>query len=73
MTGDVPHDKRSVPIGGKCMNAWLDGVMGVVVGDALGSPAQFRDRTYLKRNPITKMEYCECFDMEHGLSGRDSF
>lgn len=54
------------------MNAWLDGVMGVVVGDALGSPAQFRDRTYLKRNPITKMEYCECFDMEPGCWTDDS-
>ena len=32
-------------------NYWLDGVMGVVVGDALGNPVQFMDRAAVARRP----------------------
>lgn len=47
-------------------NIWLDGIIGVIVGDALGSPAQFRWREDLKRNPITDMVYCDKFRMPAG-------
>ena len=30
-------------------NKWLNGIMGVVVGDALGLPVQFKYREELKR------------------------
>ena len=39
-------------------NIWLDGVMGVVVGDALGNPVQFMSRKQVKKRPVTKMESC---------------
>ena len=53
-------------------NIWLDGIMGVVVGDALGSPAQFMDRREFIDYPITEMEYCECFDTPPGSWTDDS-
>ncbi len=40
-------------------NIWLDGVMGVVVGDALGCPVQFMSREEIARRPkgpVTGME-----------------
>ena len=37
-------------------NIWLDGMMGVVVGDALGCPIQF-----LKREEIKKQTRRTCY------------
>ena len=37
-------------------NIWLNGIMGVIVGDALGLPAQFKDRSVFKNRPVTDME-----------------
>lgn len=45
------------------MNKWLDGVMGVVVGDALGSPVQFHRRGEVT---VRKMERCDTFDTPPG-------
>jgi len=40
-------------------NIWLDGIMGVAVGDALGVPISSTDRKILKKNPVTEMlGYC---------------
>ena len=36
-------------------NIWLDGIMGVAVGDALGLPAQFLGRNVLRKKPVTEM------------------
>lgn len=36
-------------------NYWLDGIMGVVVGDALGNPVQFESRQQVATHPITGM------------------
>lgn len=33
----------------------IDGIMGFVVGDAFGVPFEFKDRSYFKNNPVTKM------------------
>ena len=33
----------------------IDGIMGFVVGDAFGVPFEFKDRSYFKKNPATKM------------------
>lgn len=38
-------------------NMWLDGIMGVVTGDALGDPVQFMSKeALLRRGPVTNME-----------------
>lgn len=40
-------------------NIWLDGMMGLVVGDALGVPVQFMSRNEIKNRPegfVTGME-----------------
>ena len=37
-------------------NVWLDGIMGVATGDALGLPVQFMRREELNQNPVTSME-----------------
>ncbi len=37
-------------------NIWIDGIMGVVIGDALGMPVQFLTREEVQENPVTKME-----------------
>jgi len=33
----------------------IGGVMGVVIGDALGLPVQFMTKTEISKNPITDM------------------
>ena len=37
------------------VNKLRGGILGVAIGDALGVPVEFTDRSYLKRNPVTKM------------------
>lgn len=32
-----------------------DGIIGLLIGDALGVPVEFKSRTYLKENPVTGM------------------
>ena len=32
-----------------------DGIIGLVVGDALGVPVEFKSRKYLEQNPVTGM------------------
>ena len=54
-------------------NIWLNGVMGVVVGDALGCPVQFMDRSELReRGPVTEMEGHGTYNMPVGTWTDDS-
>ncbi len=53
-------------------NIWLDGIMGVVVGDALGCPVQFVDREELKTGPVDDMEGHGTYDMPEGTWTDDS-
>ena len=54
-------------------NIWLDGIMGVVVGDALGCPVQFLMRDELKaRGLVTGMEGHGTYDMPVGTWTDDS-
>lgn len=56
----------------KNRNIWKDGVMGVVVGDALGCPVQFESRKEVARNPITGMRGYGTFDLPEGSWTDDS-
>ena len=48
-------------------NIWLDGVMGVIIGDALGCPVQFLDRDEIhKRGLLTGMEGYGTYNMPPG-------
>ena len=47
-------------------NIWIDGIIGLAVADALGSPGQFKSREELRRNPITEMVYCDIYDKPAG-------
>ena len=42
-------------------NVWLDGIMGVAVGDALGLPVQFTGREELASDPVTEMLPCDLY------------
>lgn len=53
-------------------NIWLDGVMGVAVGDALGLPVQFMRREDLKKNTVTGMRPCTPFDSHIGTLSDDT-
>lgn len=56
-------------------NIWLDGVMGVVVGDALGLPVQFLSREEIKERPegpVTGMESGGTYAMPIGAWSDDS-
>lgn len=53
-------------------NIWLDGVMGVVVGDSLGLPVQFSYREELGKDPVTDMIGYRTFDMPAGSWSDDS-
>ena len=53
-------------------NIWVNGVMGVVVGDTLGMPVQFMDRNELKMNPVKTMEGYGTYHMPPGTWSDDS-
>ena len=51
---------------------WIDGIMGVVVGDALGMPVQFWTREEIAENPITGMRGYGSYNMAPGTWSDDS-
>lgn len=53
-------------------NIWCDGIVGVVVGDALGLPVQFWSRENLKQAPIESMMGYGTFYMPAGTWSDDS-
>ena len=53
-------------------NIWLNGVMGVVVGDALGCPVQFESRKEVARHPVTDMRGYGTFNLPDGSWTDDS-
>ena len=53
-------------------NIWLNGIMGVVVGDALGCPVQFESRREVARHPVTGMRGYGTFHLPEGSWTDDS-
>lgn len=53
-------------------NKWLDGIFGVVVGDALGCPVEFLDREELQADPVTDMRGYGTFNLPAGSWTDDS-
>jgi len=53
-------------------NIWLTGIMGVVLGDALGMPVQFCDREKIKAHPVRGMEGYGTYNMPIGTWSDDS-
>ena len=53
-------------------NIWLDGIMGVVVGDALGLPVQFLEREELVEKPLEDMIGYGTFYLPEGSWSDDS-
>ena len=53
-------------------NIWLNGIMGVVIGDALGCPVQFESREQVAKHPITGMRGYGTFNLPEGSWTDDS-
>ena len=53
-------------------NIWLDGIMGLVVADALGVPVQFRNRESLKDDPVVDMREYGTYNLPKGSWSDDS-
>ena len=54
-------------------NIWLDGMMGLVTGDALGNPVQFMSRNEVKRRGlVTTMEAGGAYNTPAGTWTDDS-
>ncbi len=53
-------------------NPWLNGIMGVVIGDALGMPVQFLSRKEVLESPITGMRGYGTYNMPPGTWSDDS-
>ncbi|MBQ8040059.1 MAG: ADP-ribosylglycohydrolase family protein, partial [Lachnospiraceae bacterium] len=51
---------------------WFEGIWGVVVGDALGMPVQFKSRAELKKCPVTTMQGFGTYNMPPGAWSDDS-
>ena len=51
---------------------WLSGIMGLVTGDALGCPVQFRSREEIALMPVTVMQGYGTYDMPPGTWTDDS-
>ena len=47
-------------------NIWVTGMMGIVVGDALGVPVQFVSREELKKYPVRTMDGYGTYNMPPG-------
>ncbi len=59
----------------KGRNIWMDGMMGLIAGDALGCPVQFRARQEIAQRPqgqVTGMEGFGTYDMPPGTWTDDS-
>ena len=54
------------------MNIWRAGILGVVVGDALGCPVQFESRAEVARHPVTGMRGYGTFNLPAGSWTDDS-
>lgn len=50
----------------------VGGILGVVVGDALGLPVQFLPREEVRENPVTEMTGYGTFDTPPGTWSDDS-
>lgn len=74
--GSVKHDTIDIAVLGRrgiaMRNKWIDGMMGVVVGDALGMPVQFVSREELRQNPVKTMEGYGTYNMPPGTWSDDS-
>lgn len=57
---------------GQKRNIWLDGIMGVVTGDALGCPVEFKTREEMDQDPVTGMRGYGTFNMPAGTWTDDS-
>lgn len=53
-------------------NIWLEGMLGLVTGDALGMPVQFRRREDVKKNPVVGMGGYGTYNMPVGTWSDDS-
>ncbi len=53
-------------------NIVLDGLFGLCVGDALGVPVEFREREYLRQNPVSKMSGFGTYNQPPGTWSDDS-
>ena len=53
-------------------NIWIDGILGVITGDALGMPIQFIDREDVKESPLFTMDGFGTYDMPAGTWSDDS-
>ena len=53
-------------------NIWINGIMGVIAGDALGCPVQFRSREEVVGNPVTGMRGYGTFKLPEGSWTDDS-
>lgn len=53
-------------------NLYLDGIMGVVVGDALGVPVEFSERYELEEEPVTGMRGYGTYNLPAGSWSDDS-
>ena len=54
------------------INPILNGVMGLVVGDALGVPVEFKDRESLRQDPVTSMRGYGTYNQPPGTWSDDS-
>ena len=52
-------------------DAIIGGIMGVIIGDALGSPVQFMTKTEIRKNPITDMTGGGIYGLEPGAWSDD--
>ena len=53
-------------------NIWINGMMGLVMGDVLGMPVQFIPRDELKESPVTGVEGYGTYNMPPGTWSDDS-
>lgn len=54
------------------MNAIKDALLGVAIGDALGVPVEFRDRSSILKNPVTEMRGYGTYNVPAGIWSDDS-
>ena len=69
---NIINNEKGNVVNGATSSIWIDGMMGLVMGDVLGMPVQFVDRKLLKANPVVEVEGYGTYNMPPGTWSDDS-
>jgi ADP-ribosyl-[dinitrogen reductase] hydrolase len=68
----MDHQADEISNGQHNLNATKSALLGIAIGDALGVPVEFRDRSSIQNNPVTDMRGYGTYNLPAGTWSDDS-